>query len=183
MGEQSGSPDYEDLVWGNGPVVLDVFIEPTCPFCARAFAKFRELLARAGEDRLTLRLWMQSQPWHNFSGPVVRTVLAATGPGGGKEAAWEAMAAIFARREDFVLVEHRTGPNLDLSPAGILRRIGEMRRYGTLWPAVYACAWLVGAGKLTSAWPLIALLVMGVLGMTILREAYAMVEDPIEFRR
>jgi len=48
---------------------------------------------------------------------------------------------------------------------------------------VYACAWLVGAGKTGEAWPLIALLAVGVLGMTILREAYAMVEEPIEFRR
>ena len=67
---------------------------------------------------------------------------------------------------------------------GFNARSGEkVRRYGTLWPAVYACAWLVGAGKLAEAWPLIALLAVGVLGMTILREAYAMVEEPIEFRR
>ncbi len=59
----------------------------------------------------------------------------------------------------------------------------KVRRYGTLWPAVYACAWLVGAGKTAEAWPLIGLLVVGVLGMTILREAYAIVEEPIEFRR
>ncbi len=59
----------------------------------------------------------------------------------------------------------------------------KVRRYGTLWPAVYACAWLVGAGKTENAWPLIALLVGGILGMTALREAYALVEDPIEFRR
>lgn len=67
---------------------------------------------------------------------------------------------------------------------GIGDRSGEkVRRYGTLWPAIYACAWLVGAGKLHNAWPLLALTVLGVLGMTALREAYAFVEEPIEFRR
>lgn len=59
----------------------------------------------------------------------------------------------------------------------------KVRRYGTLWPAVYACAWLVGAQQAQEAWPLIALLVVGILGMTALREAYALVEEPIEFRR
>lgn len=67
---------------------------------------------------------------------------------------------------------------------GFNERSGEkVRRYGTLWPAVYACAWLAGAGKLGEAWPLLALLAIGVVGMTVLREAYAMVEEPIEFRR
>jgi len=67
---------------------------------------------------------------------------------------------------------------------GVGERTGEkVRRYGTLWPAIYACAWLVGAGKLHEAWPLLALTALGVLGMTALREAYAFVEEPIEFRR
>ncbi|MCA9272619.1 MAG: UbiA family prenyltransferase [Phycisphaerales bacterium] len=92
---------------------------------------------------------------------------------------WQAVLWIGTTAIVFSLVCYRRVRRL-----GFNERSGEkVRRYGTLWPAVYACAWLVGAGKLTSAWPLIALLVMGVLGMTILREAYAMVEDPIEFRR
>lgn len=67
---------------------------------------------------------------------------------------------------------------------GFNERAGEkVRRYGTLWPAVYACAWMAGAGKTQEAWPLIGLLVLGILGMTALREAYALVEEPIEFRR
>lgn len=92
---------------------------------------------------------------------------------------WQAVLWVGAGAGLFTLVcasrMHRLGFN---------ERSGEkVRRYGTLWPAVYACTWLVGAGKLGEAWPLLALLAIGVVGMTALREAYAMVEEPIEFRR
>ncbi len=62
------------------------------------------------------------------------------------------------------------------------RAAEKVRRYGTLWPAIYACAWMIGAGKAAEAWPLFVLAVAGVLGMTILREAYSLVEEPIEFK-
>jgi 4-hydroxybenzoate polyprenyltransferase len=62
------------------------------------------------------------------------------------------------------------------------RAAEKIERYGTLWPAVYACAWMVGAGKSAEAWPLFVLAAAGVLGMTILREAYSLVEEPIEFK-
>ncbi|MEM9166585.1 MAG: UbiA family prenyltransferase [Planctomycetota bacterium] len=62
------------------------------------------------------------------------------------------------------------------------RSAEKIRRYGALWPAFYACAWLIGTGRLDAAWPLIGLAVAGLLGMTILREAYALVEEPIEYR-
>ena len=47
---------------GHGPRLLEAFLEPTCPFSARAFAQFDLLMAAAGEDRLTLRVWLHSQP-------------------------------------------------------------------------------------------------------------------------
>ncbi len=62
------------------------------------------------------------------------------------------------------------------------RAAEKVRRYGTLWPAVYACAWMIGAGKVAEAWPLLGLALAGVLGMTILREAYSLVEEPIRFK-
>ncbi|MGP1271960.1 MAG: UbiA family prenyltransferase [Phycisphaerales bacterium] len=65
---------------------------------------------------------------------------------------------------------------------GGARAAEKVRRYGTLWPAIYACAWMIGAGQAEHAWPLFALAAAGVLGMTILREAYALVDEPIEFR-
>lgn len=104
------------------------------------------------------------------------------GEGGGIWPAWVPWTTIIwvaATSAVFTLVCLRRIKRL-----GFGEKSGEkIRRYGTLWPAVYACAWLVGAGKSAEAWPLIALLAVGVLGMTILREAYAIVEEPIEFRR
>jgi hypothetical protein len=38
----------DPLVWGNGPRVLEVFLEPTCPFSVRAFGKLADLLGHAG---------------------------------------------------------------------------------------------------------------------------------------
>jgi predicted DsbA family dithiol-disulfide isomerase len=111
------------LVWGRGEKVLEVFLEPTCPFSARAFGKFDELLARAGAERLTLKIRLQSQPWHLLSPTVIRAILAASMTGGGKEAAKAVMAAVFAHREEFDLVDHCSGPNLDLSIRDVLRRI------------------------------------------------------------
>jgi hypothetical protein len=39
-----------------------MFLEPTCPFSVKAFGKFDDLLAQAGEDRITIKLRLQSQP-------------------------------------------------------------------------------------------------------------------------
>jgi protein-disulfide isomerase len=113
----------DELSWGRGPRVLDVFLEPTCPHCSRAFGKLRPLLEAAGEDRLTLRLRMQSQPWHLFSGVVTRAILAASTTEGGKAAAWRVMEEVYAHRDDFVCVDHSSGPNLEASLAEMLRRI------------------------------------------------------------
>ena len=67
---------------------------------------------------------------------------------------WQAVLWIGATAIVFALVCYRRVRRL-----GFNERSGEkVRRYGTLWPAVYACAWLVGAGKTGEAWPLIALL-------------------------
>lgn len=43
------------LVWGHGPEIFEVFLEPTCPFSVRAFNKFDALLAHAGEENITLK--------------------------------------------------------------------------------------------------------------------------------
>jgi protein-disulfide isomerase len=122
----NATPTYEKLEWGHGPRLLDVFLEPTCPFCTLAFGKLRPLLDQAGEDRLTLRIHMHSQPWHLFSGAVVRAILAASGTPGGKQAAWDVMAKVFEHREDFICTDHCSGPNMDLSTAEILRRIDAL---------------------------------------------------------
>lgn len=44
------------LTLGKGAKILDAFLEPTCPFSAKAFGKFESLLALAGRQRLTVRI-------------------------------------------------------------------------------------------------------------------------------
>ena len=45
----------DPLVWGDGPRVLEIFLEPTCPFSARVFGKLDKVLGEAGEDRITVK--------------------------------------------------------------------------------------------------------------------------------
>ena len=121
MTHSAASPD--PLVWGHGKKVLEVFLEPTCPFSGRAFAKFDELMQQAGEDRLTLKIRLQSQPWHMFSPLVTRAIIAASSLPAGKEAAKVVMTAVFKNREDFILENHASGPNLEQSPRSLLSKI------------------------------------------------------------
>ncbi len=113
----------DPLEWGHGPKILEVFVEPTCPFSAKAFGKLDELLARAGEARLTVRIRLQSQPWHLFSGVVTRAILGASTTGGGRQAARDVMAAVFAHRESFEFTDHCTGANMQTTPDELIARI------------------------------------------------------------
>jgi protein-disulfide isomerase len=113
----------DPLVWGHGPRTLEVFLEPTCPFSVKAFNKLDALLAQAGEDRLTIKIRLQSQPWHMFSGVLVRCILAASTLEGGKRAAKTVMAAIADHREEFEFDNHASGPNLDATPNDIIARL------------------------------------------------------------
>ena len=113
----------DPLVWGNGPTVLEVFLEPTCPFSARAFGKLDALLDQVGEERLTVKLRLQSQPWHMYSGVVTRCVIAASTLQAGKEAAKAVLAAVAAHREEFEFDHHAGGPNMKATPNDIIARI------------------------------------------------------------
>jgi hypothetical protein len=93
-----------------------MFLEPTCPFSVKAFGKLDDLLGQAGEDRITIKLRLQSQPWHMYSGVIVRCILAASTLEGGKAAAKSVMAAVAAHREEFEFDHHCGGPNLDATP-------------------------------------------------------------------
>ena len=77
----------DPLVWGHGPRVFEVFLEPTCPFSIRAFGKLENLLDKAGEHRITVKVRLQSQPWHMYSGVIVRCILAASTREGAKTVA------------------------------------------------------------------------------------------------
>jgi hypothetical protein len=112
----------DPLVYGHGPRLFEVFLEPTCPYSVRTFLKLDELLATVGEDRITLKIRIHSQPWHMYSPVVVRCVFAAAAVGG-REAAKAVLAAVAAHREEFEFDHHATGPNRDASPNDIIRRI------------------------------------------------------------
>ncbi len=93
------------------------------PVFVKAFGKLDDLLDQAGEDRITVKLRLQSQPWHMYSGVIVRCILAASTLEGGKTAAKSVMAAVAAHREEFEFDRHCRGPNLDATPNDIIRRI------------------------------------------------------------
>jgi len=113
----------DPLVWGHGPKLLEVFLEPTCPYSVRTFNKLDDFLAAAGEDRVTLKLRLHSQPWHLFSGVVVRCVVAASTLPEGKAAAKAVLAAVAAHREEFEFEHHASGPNRDATPNDIIARL------------------------------------------------------------
>jgi len=113
----------DPLVWGHGPRLFEAFLEPTCPYSSRAFGKLNDLLAHAGEDRITIKIRLQSQPWHMYSGVIVRCILAASTLERGKEAARSVMAAVAAHREEFEFERHCRGPNMDATPNDIIARI------------------------------------------------------------
>jgi hypothetical protein len=114
---------FDPLEWGNGRRIFEAFLEPTCPYSARSFGKLFEVLADAGEDNLTLKIRLHSQPWHMFSPVVTRTIIAASTLPEGKEAAKTVMDAVFAHREEFEFEHHATGPNRDATPNDLIRRI------------------------------------------------------------
>ena len=113
----------DPLVWGSGQRVFEAFLEPTCPFSVKAFGKLDDLLAQAGDDRITVKIRLQSQPWHMYSGVIVRCILAASTLEGGKNAAKTVMAAVAAHREEFEFERHSRGPNLNATPNDIIARI------------------------------------------------------------
>ena len=112
----------DPMVWGGGPRVLEVFVEPTCPFSVKAFSKLDDLLAEAGAE-ITIKVILQSQPWHMYSGVIVRCIVAASTLAEGKAAAKAVMAAVGKHRTEFEFDRHCGGPNLDATPNDIIARI------------------------------------------------------------
>ena len=113
----------DPLHWGRGPRVFEVFLEPTCPYSVKAFAKLDELLANVGEDRVTVKIRLQSQPWHMYSGVLVRCIIAASTLPEGREAAKRVMAAIGAHRAEYEFEHHAGGANMDVTPNQLIARL------------------------------------------------------------
>ena len=68
----------DPFVWGHGPRIFEVFLEPTCPFSVKAVGKLDDVVNQAREDRIAIKLRLQSQPWHMYSAVIVRCILAAS---------------------------------------------------------------------------------------------------------
>ena len=113
----------DPLTWGNGPRVLEIFLEPTCPYSVKAFRKLDDLLALMGPGQLTIKMRLQPQPWHMYSGVIVRCIVAASTLPGGKESAKAVLTAVGDHREEFEFERHCRGPNLDATPRDIIARI------------------------------------------------------------
>ncbi len=111
------------LHWGHGANAFEIFIEPTCPFCAKVIGKFEALLAAVDPASVTVKLRLNSQPWHLFSGVATRCVLAASTLPDGRDQAWAVLKAIKEHREEFVLEHHATGAARERSINGTLALI------------------------------------------------------------
>jgi hypothetical protein len=115
----------DPLSWGHGPRVFEMFLEPTCPYSCRAYGKIDETLGTAGEDRVTLKIRLHSQPWHLYSGVVTRCVIAASTLPEGKTAARRVLAAVAEHREEFEFEKHAGGANMDATPRQIIARLED----------------------------------------------------------
>ena len=113
----------QPLVWGHGARTFEVFLEPTCPFSVKTFNKLDALLELVGEENVSVKIRLQSQPWHLFSGVIVRCILAASTLPDGKSAAHKVMKAVADHREEFEFTDHCSGPNMDTTPREIIARI------------------------------------------------------------
>lgn len=63
------------------------------------------------------------------------------------------------------------------------RAAARLQRYGSLWLPLYAVGWSLGEGLIAESIILISLALAGVIGMTLLREVFSLVEEPPGFRR
>ena len=113
----------QPLVWGHGTRTFEVFLEPTCPFSVKTFNKLDALLDLVGEENVSVKIRLQSQPWHLFSGVIVRCILAASTLSDGKAAAHKVMKAVADHREEFEFTDHCSGSNMDATPQEIIARI------------------------------------------------------------
>ena len=111
----------EFLQKGQGDRLVELFLEPTCPFSAKAYGKIDDLLD-ASDGTLTVRLWLHSQPWHLVSPVVCRCVVAAWVEHG-QQAAWTVLTAVFDHQKHYAFRDHATGPNRAASIDDLIARL------------------------------------------------------------
>lgn len=115
----------DPLFWGTGPRVFEMFHEPTCPYSVRALGKMDALLELAGADRITVKLRLHSQPWHMYSGVIVRCALAASMLDGGRDAARKVLQVAGEHRDEFEFEAHCKGPVMDVTPRQLIARLED----------------------------------------------------------
>jgi hypothetical protein len=81
-----------------------------------------DLLDQAGEDRITVKLHLQSQPWHMYSGVIVRCMLRLD-PRRRKECRGIRHGGSGRVSREFEFDRHCSGPNLDATPNDIIRQV------------------------------------------------------------
>lgn len=113
----------DPLTWGKGPRTFEMFLEPTCPFSCKALLKIDDFLRVAGAENVSVKIRLQSQPWHMFSGVVTRSVIAASTLKEGKAAARRVLEAVAAHRDAFEFDKHASGANMDATPRQIVARL------------------------------------------------------------
>ena len=123
-----------DLIWGHGPRDVTFFLEPTCPFSVRASRKLMPFLEHVGEDVLTLQVVLHSQPWHLFSGVLMRCILAAAALPDGRDKAWQTLRAIGDHREEFEFFHHCEGVNMQTTPDELIARLEVYTRLALAKP-------------------------------------------------
>ncbi len=79
----------------------------------------------------------------------------------------------------FVVIAYRRVKHLGMTP----RAADKIARYGALWLALYATAWLLGSELYIAAGVLGVVSLLGFLGMTVLRELFSLLEQPVAYRR
>ena len=115
----------DSLIWGQGPRLLEVFLEPTCPFSVKTFNKLDRFLNQTGEDTVRVQIWLHSQPWHLYSAVIIRTILAASTLKDGKASAKKVMTVVADHRDEFVFKHHCSGPNRHATPNDIIKRLED----------------------------------------------------------
>ena len=102
----------DPLVWGQGPASSRCSWNRPARFLSRLSANSKTCSTRAGEDRITVKVRLQSQPWHMYSGVIVRCILAASTLEGGKTAAKSVMAAVAPHRAEFEFDDGLVQPDM-----------------------------------------------------------------------
>lgn len=87
--------------------------------------------------------------------------------------AWPVLAVV-----GFLWIARRKTAGLDRAAAA-----EKLRRYGSLWPCIYAVAWMLAINRPREALGIAAFALLGVTSMVVVREVTALANRPIVYRR